>query len=99
MPARTRKVMHEDLTRQRIQAAAIINRLTEHLHGKIELSPTQVRCAEILLRKVLPDLAMIEHSGNVTHNYAEVPQVLSEEEWLKKRAIVSGEPSPDRNLH
>ena len=99
MPARIRKIRHDDQTRLKIQASQIINRLQDHFHGRIELSTTQIKCAEILLRKVLPDLAMVEHSGEVNVNYAEVPQVLSEEEWLKKRAIVSGEPSPDRNLH
>lgn len=31
------------------------------------MTQTQVRAAEILLRKTLPDLSATEHSGTVTH--------------------------------
>jgi hypothetical protein len=45
-----------DRTRERIRAAYLINRPQGHAAGTVELSPTQVRAAEILLRKCLPDL-------------------------------------------
>jgi hypothetical protein len=32
-----------------------------------EMSATQVRAAEILLKKVVPDLSSVEHSGEVAH--------------------------------
>jgi hypothetical protein len=37
--------------------AQLINRLTAHASGEVELTPTQVRAIEILLRKALPDLS------------------------------------------
>jgi hypothetical protein len=37
-----------------IRAALIIERLRAHAMGEIDLSPTQIRVAEILLRKVVP---------------------------------------------
>jgi hypothetical protein len=37
-----------------IRAALIIERLRAHALGEIDLSPTQIRVAEILLRKVIP---------------------------------------------
>jgi hypothetical protein len=56
---------HQDLVRAKIQASQIINRLRKHIEGEVELSATQVRAAEILLNKSLPNLqateAVIEH--------------------------------------
>ena len=43
----------------------LLNRLRNHVLGRIEMSTTQVRAAEILLRKSMPDLAGVEHSGEV----------------------------------
>lgn len=42
---------HQDSVRAKIQAAKLINLLTEHAHGKRELSATQVQSAKILLDK------------------------------------------------
>lgn len=63
MPARTVKIRHDENTRAKIQTSQIINRLAKHILGKLELSPTQVRAAEILLKKTLPDLTNVEHSA------------------------------------
>ncbi len=41
----------------------LTNRMHEHILGKLELSTTQVKCMEILLRKSLPDLSAVEHTG------------------------------------
>ena len=57
MAARIKKIRHDEDTRKKIQAAQLINRLTGHAVGEVELSPTQVRAIEILLRKILPDLS------------------------------------------
>lgn len=62
MAARLRRNHQEDV-REKIQASQIINRLEGHLNGEVELSPTQVRAAEILLKKTLPDLSNTEVSG------------------------------------
>lgn len=58
MPARMRK-MHQDDVRAKIQTSQLVNRLTEHALGAAELSPTQVRAIEILIKKTLPDLQAI----------------------------------------
>ena len=57
MAARKRAIKHDENTRMKIQAAQLINRLTDHANGKVELSATQVRAIEVLLRKTLPDLS------------------------------------------
>lgn len=65
MAARTRKIRHDDETRAKIQTSQLINRLSAHVFGKVELSPTQVRAVEILLKKTLPDLSSTEIDAKV----------------------------------
>lgn len=60
MAARTRKIRHDENTRLKIKAAALINLLTDHAMGKIDLTPTRVRSIEVLLRKILPDLSDVK---------------------------------------
>jgi hypothetical protein len=55
---------HDARTRAKIQTSQLINRLKDHVFGKVELSPTQVRAAEVLLRKSLPDLQNVTLSGD-----------------------------------
>src|SRR5271168_3686286 len=61
-----------DLVRRRIRASAIVNRLHKHILSDSIMSSSQVRAAEVLLRKVVPDLAAIQlgimgdHSEGVT---------------------------------
>ena len=50
---------HDVRTRAKIQTSQILNRLFSHVKGEIELTPTQVRAAEVLLKKTLPDLHSI----------------------------------------
>lgn len=57
MAARKRAIKHDENTRMKIQAAQLINRLSDHANGKVDLSTTQVRAIEVLLRKILPDLS------------------------------------------
>ncbi len=46
---------------------------------------TQLRAIEILLRKCLPDLIATEVKSETLHRYvAELPPVLSREEWERK---------------
>lgn len=41
----------------------ILNRLQDHALDKADMSNTQIKAADILLRKVVPDLAKHEHTG------------------------------------
>jgi len=67
MAARKRRTTLNDKWRQRIQTSMIINRLQDHIEGKIELTAAQVRSAEILLKKTAPDLT--HTTGEVTHTH------------------------------
>lgn len=45
-----------DRVRERIRTGMMINRLQQHVAGRLEMSRTQVQAAGILLRKTLPDM-------------------------------------------
>lgn len=49
--------------RDRIQASMLVNRLTDHVKGDVELSPSQVTAGLGLLKKAIPDLAALQVSG------------------------------------
>ena len=77
---------HDEQTRLKIQTSQLINRLIQDAMGEIELSDGQRKSIDILLRKSLPDLARIEHSGEVT-----IPTVMraplpanNADEWQSK---------------
>lgn len=56
-----------DMVRANIQASNIVHRLNQHLSGEIELTSAQIRSAEILLNKCLPNLQATEvtnYEGN-----------------------------------
>lgn len=56
-----------DKVRERIRTSLLVRRLWQHALGEVEMTATQVRSAEILLRKTLPDLTATELSGTVMH--------------------------------
>jgi hypothetical protein len=49
-----------DLVRARIQTTQLVKRLQDHVHGKVKLSSTQVRAAEVLLARTLPTLTQTD---------------------------------------
>lgn len=61
----------------------LINRLHDHALGKIELSVTQIKSIEILLRKTAPDLLAVEQTTQVQVNYVAVlPEAAQDiDEW------------------
>jgi hypothetical protein len=54
-----------EIVRQRIKTSHIVRILQEHLFDGLELSQTQLRAAEVLLRKTLPDQSAIAHTGTL----------------------------------
>jgi hypothetical protein len=64
MAARKNKVTLSETWKDRISATMILNRLVSHVEGNLELSPTQIKAADIILKKVVPDLARTEHVGD-----------------------------------
>jgi hypothetical protein len=85
VPARKNTPFLDDRWRQKIQAAAmLINRLNDHAAGRNEMTATQVRAAEILLKKVLPDLAAVEHNGEASVRYTISAEPMTAEQWKRE---------------
>ena len=83
--AKRKMLFHPDYVREKIRASQLINRLHKCAFGEISLTMTQLRAIEILLRKSVPDLTKTEVQADATHRYvAQLPDVLSKEEWLAK---------------
>ncbi len=59
----SRSPHYAEAVRARIRAGGIVKRLEDHVLGKVEMSATQVSAALGLLRKCVPDLSTVEHSG------------------------------------
>lgn len=88
MPARTRKIRHDDETRAKIQAGNIITRLQKLIDGQIEMPPHAVTAALGLLHKAIPNLTSVEHSGEQTITYvARMPSPPADlQEWQQRYA-------------
>jgi len=65
MAARIRRISVDENTRAKIQTGLLINRLTDHALGEIELQSTQIKAIEILLNKTLPSLSSTTIDGNL----------------------------------
>jgi hypothetical protein len=64
MAARSNKVRLTEAWREKIRTSMLINRLQNHVIGRIEMTQTQLRAAEVLLKKCLPDQQHIEHAND-----------------------------------
>lgn len=63
MAARVNKIRHDDETRAKIQTSQLINRLHAHVFEDVDVSATQMKAIELLLRKTLPDLSAVQVGG------------------------------------
>lgn len=63
MAARNRKVVLTDNWKAKIKASMIVNRLYDHALGENEMSVTQIKAAQIVLNKIVPDLNRQELVG------------------------------------
>jgi hypothetical protein len=63
--AARKNLEHDQRTREKIQTSQLINRLQSNALGKLkaDLSASQLKSIEILLRKALPDLSSVELKG------------------------------------
>jgi hypothetical protein len=73
------------IRKEKIRADWIIRRLQAHIAGKIELTVSQVKAADVLLRKIVPDVMTTRIEGELKHTYVvEVPAMMSREEWVER---------------
>jgi hypothetical protein len=67
--------------RERIAADRLLKKLQDHVDGQLEMTQTQLKAAEILLRKCLPDMKAIEITGE--DGGPIVTRIIPDEELLK----------------
>jgi hypothetical protein len=60
-----KRLFHPEEVRQKIRTSQLVNRLNSFVNGEIELSPAQVTAALGLIRKTMPDLSALAHSGMI----------------------------------
>jgi hypothetical protein len=72
--------------RDRIQTGLLAKRLMLHAFGKLEMTLTQLKATEILLRKTLPDLSATEISGELTRRDI-TDKPLTAEEWAAEHCV------------
>jgi len=77
-----------DKVRKRIQVGMIVDRLHRHLEGTLELSPTQIKAAELLLRKTVPDLSAMQVTSESVHRFVmEIPSLQAKpDSWAIEHA-------------
>ena len=56
---------NDDEARAKIQTTQLINLLMDHALNGRKVKVSQLRAAETLLRKTLPDLSAVAHSGSI----------------------------------
>ncbi len=98
MAARTRKILHDEDTRKRIKAAAIIDRLQAFVLGDSPdaMSRSQVAAAILLLNKVLanPLSAEVTPYKSTTYVIRAPPECESHEEWIRLYGPKTAEVAP-----
>jgi hypothetical protein len=65
MPNRGVKGSYPEIASRRIKSTLLLEKLHRHAVGKEEMSSTQIRAAEILLKKCIPDLRQTELTGMI----------------------------------
>lgn len=83
-----KNLTHPEKVRQRIRTSQLVNRLTKHVLGEVDMAPTQVTAALGLLRKALPDLTATEISGELRQRDVS-DQPLSPDEWAERYSLAS----------
>lgn len=83
--AARKNLSHPDRVRRRIQTSQLVNRLTAHVLGEVEMKPSQVAAALGLLKKTVPDLSAVEHSGRIERKDV-TDQPLTEQQWSEQYA-------------
>jgi hypothetical protein len=70
------RTTHQDDVRAKIQTSQLLNRLEKHALGDLDLSATQIKAIEVLVRKTLPDLSAVTIDGNMTLRQEDALDVL-----------------------
>jgi len=81
MAARKNKVNLTESWKEKIRVSMLLNRLQDHVLDGKDMSNSQIKAADILLRKSVPDLARTEHTGQ------DGGPIKVEAPWLQGRSL------------
>lgn len=76
-----------EVVRQRIRTALLVKALQDHAIRGTSMAQSQIAAALGLLRKVMPDLTAMQHSGSVANDVRELSSV----ELDRRIAALEGE--------
>lgn len=79
-----RRVSWLEVSRQRVRAANIQQRLVAFVNGEITMTQAQVTAALGLLKKIMPDLTAVEMSGHIEQRNTVSAEPLTEEQWAQQ---------------
>ena len=79
-----KKLIHDANTRAKIQTSQLVNRLTDHILGKVDLKPSQVTAALGLLKKTIPDLSAVEMTAEVTERKVISAEPMDLDAWEQR---------------
>jgi len=58
---------HSEMVRSKIRTVHLLKRLSDHVDGKVEMTPTQAQSAQFLISMALPKpVQQIEQTGEIT---------------------------------
>jgi hypothetical protein len=60
---------HLTVTKQRMRASRLMYLLYRTAVGEHEMTPAQITAATVYLRKVVPDLKQVDHTGEISHRH------------------------------
>lgn len=63
MAVRTLKRYHDEKTKRLIRASQLLNQLTKHANGELEMTISQIQAARVVINKEIPDVTRTEVSG------------------------------------
>jgi hypothetical protein len=58
-------------TRDKFRNTMLIHRLQDHVLGKCDMTPSQIRAAQLVLRKALPDLKPVKVEYEAASSYVD----------------------------
>ena len=86
----TRKAQVNKFQRETIKTTALMNRLTNHVLGKVKMESSQVAAANIVLRKALPDLQASEITNKGDSTAQTIINILKGIDDAKARETAAG---------
>ena len=88
--------------REKIKVSNIITRLEKHANGEVEMTPTQVKAAQVLLDRVMPTLSASEITRkNEQQSPEQLIQMLRERygDEFANMLVKDYTPEEDKSIH